>query len=202
MKQISLEIELSKLGKISSPKSRLEQYFTPSDTAAEILYKALQDGDIADKVVADFGTGNGIFAIGASLLGAKRVYAIDSDKEMIDIAARNAKKCNVKIEFIRTPVEEFNEKVDTVVMNPPFGSQRRNADVPFIKKAMELSKDFYIILNYKSGDFLRKFVAGKGEVLWEYKIDVPLSHNYSFQRKETKVIEAKVAKVKVWNRNT
>lgn len=169
--------------------------------AAMVLYRALNDGNIAGKEVADLGTGNGIFAVGASLLGASKVYAIDRDKEMIDVAKENAKNTRCEIEFLNMDVKDFEIKIDTALMNPPFGSQKRNADIPFIQKGLELSKNFYIILNYKSGDFLRKFIEGKGEILWEEKIEMPIRHTYDFHRKEVRNIETKIARVSVWNEN-
>jgi putative methylase len=198
MKQVSLEIALSKLRDIGERKINLEQYSTPSTVAASILYRALNEGSIQGRAVADFGCGNGVFAIGAALLGARKVYAIDKDESMIRVAKENSRGVGTQLEFYECDVSEFNVQVDTVIMNPPFGSQRRNADIPFIEKALELSKDFYILLNYKAGDFLRKFIDGRGEVAWEEKMKFPLNHSYDFHRKEVKMLEVRVAKVKVW----
>ncbi|MEM0136107.1 MAG: hypothetical protein QXU18_12935, partial [Thermoplasmatales archaeon] len=61
MKQISLEMNLSRLKKAINMNARLEQYPTPPDIAARVLYRALADGCLKDKVVADLGCGNGIF---------------------------------------------------------------------------------------------------------------------------------------------
>jgi putative methylase len=198
MKQVSLEIELSKLKKIETPKVHLEQYPTSPSLAARMLYRALSDGCIADKVIADFGCGNGIFAIGAALLGARKVYAIDNDPNAVKIARKNSISAGKEVEFMVYDIREFNTQVDTVLMNPPFGSQRRDADVPFIEKALELSKDFYILLNYKAGDFLERIIEGRGEISWEEKVEIPLTHSYDFHRKEIKMIESRMAKVKTW----
>jgi putative methylase len=198
LKQVSLEIKLSKLLKSSKRDASLEQYETPADVAAMVLYRAFMDGCIEGKVVADIGCGNGIFAVGAALLGAKRVYALDKDPAAIQVAKENSTALGLDIEFINSDVSEFNIDVDTIIMNPPFGSQRRNADIPFIEKALEFSKDFYILLNYKAGDFLERIIGGKGEISWEEKVDIPLLHSYDFHRKEMKMIGVRVAKVKVW----
>ncbi len=198
MKQVNLEIQLSKLDSLPNPKASLEQYATPSDVAAYLVYRALSEGDIKGKEVADLGCGNGIFAIGVSLMGAGKVYAIDKDGAAISTAMRNAQKLGVEIEFKEGDVSSFTKKVDTVMMNPPFGSQKRDADLPFIEKALEISKVFYILLNYKAGDFLERIVEGRGKIMWSERIEIPIPHTHEFHRKEVERIPARMAKVKVW----
>ena len=78
-----LEVRLSKLKQLSSPKASLEQYQTSSDIAAEVLWTAYMNNDIKNKVIADLGCGNGMFGIGALLVGAKKVFFIDSDSDAI-----------------------------------------------------------------------------------------------------------------------
>jgi putative methylase len=201
LKQVNLEIMLSRLDLPTRSSYVLEQYPTPASIVAKVLYKAFSNGDIEGRVVADFGTGNGIFAIGASLLGAEKVYAIDKDSEVIAIAARNAERLECRVELINSGIEDFQKDVDTALMNPPFGRRGRNTDVIFIERAVELSKNFYIILNYKSGDFLRKFIGQRGEVWWEERVTFPIDHMFDFHRKERKEIEAKIQGVKVWKKN-
>ena len=198
MKQVSLEIKLSMLRKTANRNAALEQYQTPPDVAARLLYRALSDGCLEGKVVADLGSGNGIFAVGAALLGASKVYGIESDPSAVEVARENSLGVAGDIEFVNCDVSEFHAMVDTVIMNPPFGSQRRNADVPFIDKALEISKDFYILLNYKAGDFLERIIEKKGEVAWDENVEIPLGHSYDFHRKEIKMIGVRIAKVKVW----
>ncbi len=197
MKRKELELRISKLDGNPEKKSSLEQYFTPSGLASGILYRALAEGDIEGKTVADFGTGNGIFAIGAYLLGAKKVYAIDIDPKMIELSKRNALLNQAEIEFLNMDVADFSTNVDTVLMNPPFGSQKRGSDIPFIEKALVISKNFYTLFNYKSSDFLKKFIGGRGEIMWAEEINFRVPHTFEFHRKEVKNIKAIVAKVMV-----
>ena len=57
---------------------KLEQYPTPANIVSAILFSAqMEHGDITDKTVFDLGCGDGIFALGAALLGARRVVGID-----------------------------------------------------------------------------------------------------------------------------
>ncbi|MEM1613570.1 MAG: methyltransferase, partial [Thermoplasmatales archaeon] len=158
---------------------------------------AAQEGNIAGKEVADLGCGNGIFAIGAAILGAARVYAIDKDQRMINLASSNAEMMDVKIEFINSDVSDFNKPVDTMILNPPFGSHRRGLDIPFIESAIKLSKHFYIILDYNSGDFLSKFIKSRGTVIWEEKSFIEIPRIYTFHRKEKTLIPVRISRVDV-----
>ncbi|MCK5303709.1 MAG: DNA methylase, partial [Candidatus Heimdallarchaeota archaeon] len=65
MKQKDLEIQLTQFKNFKEPKIQLEQYQTPPRLVAMITWRALQLGDIKDKVVADFCSGTGLFAIAA-----------------------------------------------------------------------------------------------------------------------------------------
>ena len=143
MNKKKLAVELSKLEKFEKVKSNLEQYSTDSETVASILWNAFMQGNIENKVVADLGCGNGVFGIGALMLGAKVVYFVDIDKKVLDVAIRNCKFENVH--FRNIDILEFNEKVDTVVMNPPFGVQEDHADKNFLEKSMEVSDIIYSI---------------------------------------------------------
>ncbi len=67
----------------------------------------------------DVGTGSGILAIAAKLLGANFVCANDIDAECMAVAADNAKNNLVHdIEFLSTPVSQIQEKnFDMIVAN-------------------------------------------------------------------------------------
>ncbi len=197
MKKKELELILSKIDGNVPKNSKLEQYFTPASLASEILYKAAGEGNISLKTVADLGTGNGIFAIGAYLLGAKKVYGIDIDPKMISSSINNAKLMNADVEFLNVDVKDFSVKVDTVIMNPPFGSQKKNSDIPFLEKALEISKNFYILFNYKTSDFLKEFIDGRGEIMWAEETEFRIPHTFEFHKKEVKSIKAIIAKVMV-----
>ena len=156
-----LEILLEQLEDVESPSVAEEQYSTPPPLAAELLILALLHGDIANRIVYDLGSGNGILAIGAKLLGAKEVIGIERDGDAIEVAIENSRKLGVEVEFRRCDVRTLHAaKGDTVVMNPPFGAQRgnRHADRVFLKKAFEIAPVVYTIHNAGSEPFLRTFV--------------------------------------------
>lgn len=155
---------LSGLERFKNPKVEFEQYITPGDVAAELLWNAFLNGDIAEKTVGDLGTGTGVLAIGASLLGAKTVYALDCDVDALKVAEYNAANLQVdNVVFVKGDVSFFGYKVDTVVMNPPFGCQNRYADRPFLEKACEKADVVYSI--HLSRDDVKGFVRGFAEKL-------------------------------------
>jgi len=101
IKKKELEIKLSQLKLVVEPKIHLEQYTTPASIVSEILLWANEFDDVYDRTVCDLGCGSGRFAIGAKLLGAKKVIGIDIDSKSIKVAKENAKQANVEIDLIR-----------------------------------------------------------------------------------------------------
>ena len=190
MKKKDLEMLLQTIPPFASPKANLEQYSTPSVIASDVLFLAYAEGDVADKVVADLGCGTGILAIGAAKLGAGRVLAVDVDENALSQAEANAKFTGVEVEFLQLDVTEFAEKVDTVVMNPPFGSQKRNADRPFLDVAMAVADAVYSIHMSDTVEFLAKYVSDRGfyvEFQKRYKFEIP--HMFSFHTKAKKCFD-------------
>ncbi|QQG38449.1 MAG: methyltransferase [Candidatus Woesearchaeota archaeon] len=157
-----LEITLSKLKDFEKPNVSLEQYTTTPEIASEILNFALLNNDIKDKVIADLGCGNGILGIGSLLLGAKKVFFLDKDKDAIKLTKNNLKaiekEFNIKFKksFLNKDVFEFNQKVDVVTQNPPFGVQKKHADKPFLEKALSISNKIYSIHKIESEKFIKE----------------------------------------------
>ena len=84
-----LAIVLSKMKVFDEPELLKEQYATDSEVAAELLWSAYMNGDVKDRIVADFGCGTGILGIGCLLLEAKKVFFVDSDSKAIDVLKEN-----------------------------------------------------------------------------------------------------------------
>jgi len=192
MKKKELEILLERVEDIKESDVEREQYSTPATVASELLHFAFMNGDIEDHVVFDLGCGNGILGIGAKLLGAKEVVGIDSDGKVIEVANANSKRLGVEVEFRRCDVREVVGHGDTVVMNPPFGAQRRNrhADRIFLEKAFEIAPVVYSIHNVGSEPFLRSFVPPVAIV--RFPVAFPLKRRFWFHKKEKKFIEVDI----------
>ncbi len=135
----SLEILLSEVPRFPNPNRYLEQYVCDSAIASELLWSAYMHGDIAYSNVADFGCGTGILSYGSLLLGAKNVYCIDIDCNILSIANRFiSRKESINIHYICSDVNNINIRgIDTIVMNPPFGVYRKGIDIAFLTKSFE-----------------------------------------------------------------
>lgn len=160
-----MEIILQKLDPHPNPSPDLEQYMTPGDVAASLLYLAYSHGSIEGKKVYDLGCGTGRLAVGAALLGADEVIGVDIDEEALKVARKNAVQAEVEVRWKQADVRELEvQGADTVIQNPPFGVQRRGADIEFLKKAIQLGREIYSIHKgvSKNRDFISQRVKELG----------------------------------------
>ncbi|MDD1678494.1 MAG: METTL5 family protein [Methanomicrobiales archaeon] len=196
MKLRTLERELERLCTVAGPEVRLEQYHTPPSVAARLLFHAALRGDITDEKVCDLGCGAGILACGAALLGAAQVRGIDIDPRSIDVARANAKTAGVEVEFLvagiadETAFEGYT--CDTVVMNPPFGAQRRHADRPFIDRALGIGGVVYGIFNSGSLPFVRAYIGDRGFIEEAVSGRFPLPRMFAFHTRDRVEIEVEI----------
>ena len=187
MKKRQLEILLQKVPLPNKPVPNLEQYMTPANIAADIIFTAHQFGDIENKIIIDLGCGTGIFSIGAALTGATKVIGIDVDREMILVARKFAQKNSLEIEFIVQDVKDVEIKCDTILMNPPFGSQKSNqkADRKFIEKGFEISQMIYSLHLKKTIPFIEKMISSlDGDIVYQKDYVFPIKWMFSFHDKE------------------
>ena len=186
-----LAIILSSLKGFASPKVREEQYITDSEVAATVLWNAYLLGDIKNRVIADLGCGTGILGIGALLLGAEKVFFIDSDEKALRIAKNNSLKVKSEgyninnEEFICLDIGQFKTNVDVVIQNPPFGTKIKHNDIIFLEKALGVSKIVYSFHKSESKGFLERFSAKKNSEIthiWNFKF--PLKASFQFHRRQ------------------
>lgn len=197
MNKKKLELLLEGLEGFSHPHIALEQYTTPTNVAAELLNIASLKGDIQGREVCDLGCGTGILGIGAGLLGARKVYLVDRDREALEIARRNAEKFSLGNVIVHSEVEELEIKAHTVLQNPPFGVHRRGADRAFLRKALEIAPVVYSMHKRETGDFVVRYVRELGaksiEVL---PVSFLLPRSYKFHRKDKKRIAVDVYRIR------
>ncbi|MFT4304121.1 MAG: METTL5 family protein [Candidatus Woesearchaeota archaeon] len=164
----SLAVSLSKLNTIKGTSLRLEQYQTDSELAATLLWQANMCGDIDSSFIYDLGCGNGIFGIGALLLGAEHTIFVDVDPNAIQILNKNlnltgfidkSTVINKNISLLEFEVnQEKRRKKNVVIMNPPFGTHDKNADKLFLVNSFKFADVIYSIHYGDSRGFLEAIV--------------------------------------------
>jgi putative methylase len=170
IRKLDLELFLSRIESHSSPQAGLEQYTVSETVAATVLYlAAYTNDDVIGKAVLDLGCGTGRLALAASYLGAECAVGVDIDKTVIKTAVENAEKVGVKsnVQWVVGDVTAMTGSFDTVIMNPPFGVQRRTADRAFLEKALEVGNAVYSLHNhpYTDKQLIQRLKANRGSLL-------------------------------------
>jgi len=95
-----------------------ELYTFTSDAVLLAKFAKIKKGQI----VADFGTGSGIIALYMAKAGAGKVYAVEIQSEMAEMARKSVQLNNLEniIEVVNENIKNFNVQVDVVVSNPPY----------------------------------------------------------------------------------
>lgn len=186
-----LAIELSKLHGFKEPRLKFEQYVTEPEIAATVLWDAFMKGDIANKIIADLGAGTGVLGIGALLLGARHLYFVEKDIDAVHILQQNLSALqNKNYTVLAIDIHGFDEKVDTVFQNPPFGTKQRHADKPFLEKAFSVADVVYSFHKTATDVFVRSIANDYSfNVVETFKFLFPLRKTYPFQRKKRELIE-------------
>ena len=173
-----------------NPKPELEQYPTPPDIALEIIKKVNSAGNLSGRV-ADLGCGTGRLAIAAAILGAE-VTGFEIDEEAINIAKDYTIKEDLDIKWVNQAIETIEDQFDTVIMNPPFGSQRPGADKIFIKKAMSIARNIWTIHLSGTRKFIEKIITDNYfQIIELYEFEYPLKKSMPFHLKD-KVTESAI----------
>ncbi|KAI9303919.1 S-adenosyl-L-methionine-dependent methyltransferase [Cunninghamella echinulata] len=187
--------ELESILQDSDPKIQYEQYPTTPHLAARMLYTAdTVYNDIEDKCIGDFGSGCGILSIAANILGAGYNVGFDIDPDAIEIAQENCENFETMVDFVLTDLSEestvldrYKGVLDTIVMNPPFGTKNKGVDMVLLKKAIEIANhSVYSLHKTSTRDHIFKKASEWGvscEVVAEMKFDVPMM--YKFHKKKS-----------------
>lgn len=189
MKKKRLEILLERVPAHPNPKVGLEQYTIPTETATEILFIAdKMFNDIKCKIVADLGCGTGRLSIGAALLGACKVIAVDIDREATTLMRESLEKFKLKdkVYLVVADIQAVRGDFDTIIQNPPFGVVTPKADRPFIINALKTSKVVYSLhrSDSKSRYFIKRLVEeNNGEVTHIFKMKMRMPRIFPYHRK-------------------
>jgi len=190
-----LEIILSKLQNFEQPSWELEQYATPSNIAAEWVWSMAIKKEVQGKVILDAACGPGIIGIGLLLLGASKVFFVDKDEKVMKICKQNYAAIKREYEigpavFIVQDIAEFNEKVDIVVQNPPFGTKNKHIDKLFLEKAFSASPLIYSMHKLSTQSFVEAISRDHGFTITEVgEYDFPIKAAFTFHTKPVRKIE-------------
>jgi putative methylase len=165
--------------------------------AAEILFTACYThDDVKDKKVIDLGTGTGRLALGASILGAEYVAGVDVDAASLTIASTAKKALHVDADFVLGDISILRGAVDTVLMNPPFGTKKPHADVEFLKYALQLASVVYTIHKSSTRRFLRRWLSDRGlEFRQIMTTEMAIPHQFDFHTKARRSVEVDVFRI-------
>lgn len=191
-----LEAQLSKLKILEKPNLKLEQYPVSSEVASELLYMAgFEKNDLEGRVV-DLGTGTGILAIGAALMGALETVGVDVDERALAIARENAERAETQVEWVHSDIEKINRKFDAVILNPPYGTRTSHADTRFLEKAFQLAPVIYSIHKSSTREYLLQFLAKSGwhaDQVRSMRMVIP--HLFEFHEKKRGIVEVDLFRI-------
>ena len=167
IRRLDLELFLSKIAPQPTPQASLEQYIISESVASTMLHMAAYaNNDIIGKAVLDLGCGSGRLALGASYLGAREVVGVDIDKRAIKTAVENSRKVrsSSNVQWVIGDIKAIVGRFDTVLQNPPFGVQKREADRTFLVKALKLGNSVYSLHNHPETDkrLIKQLKASSG----------------------------------------
>ncbi|MGD0422123.1 MAG: METTL5 family protein [Candidatus Bathyarchaeia archaeon] len=189
-----LEIALQTIAPHPKPNVKFEQYTTPANIAADLLFRACYTyGDIRGKTVVDLGTGTGRLAIGAAILGAEHVVGIDLDSESVHAALSNSMRMQLKVDWVVGDIEVVRGLFDTVIMNPPFGTKREHADIKFLSAALKMGKVMYSIHKSTTRSFISRWLEDANaefEVVMTIKMLIPHQFDFHHKRNHPVVVDA------------
>ncbi|CAH8478456.1 unnamed protein product [Dicrocoelium dendriticum] len=157
----------------------------------------IQDGCLEGMAVADLGCGPGIFTIGARLLGASYVLGVELDQDAVNDFSSNLDLYDLKndsidvlqCDVVRLARDGDRKIVDTVITNPPFGTNQANAgiDTRFLRVALSMaSAHVYSLHKSSTREHIMRTVEVLGansKVVAELRFDIP--RMYKRHRQET-----------------
>ncbi|XP_045785356.1 rRNA N6-adenosine-methyltransferase METTL5 [Maniola jurtina] len=194
----TLEGHLGTLTGFPDPRVELEQYETPAHIAAVALYTIqTQFASLENKLVLDAGCGTGMLSLGAALLGAGSVVALDIDDSALAGLQENLEDTGVtnidavQCDFLSSNVCRWDNYFDTVLMNPPFGTKNNaGIDMKFLKMGLDLTADsVYSLHKSSTRSHIQKKIkewGAKGNVIAELRYNLPAT--YKFHRQQTRDI--------------
>jgi len=189
MKLKELESHLQQVEEFEKPKILFEQYPTRPHIASCMLHTmAASFGDIEGKTVADLGCGCGVLSLGCVMLGADFVTGFDIDADALSVFSQNIEDFDMdNLDLLNFDIcnlgPDWENMVDTVVMNPPFGTKHnKGLDMKFLQAGLSMASTAVYSLHKTS---TREHVMTKARdwgvearVLAELRYDLPATYKH------------------------
>jgi len=141
---------------------------TGHHATTRLCLRALQELDLIGSSVLDVGTGSGILAIAARLLGAVEVLGIDDDRDAIQSAIENLER-NPGVSQVRFEVKDLRAgllpRVDVIMANLTGALLIRSADLLLQALAQHGSLIVSGLQSHERDDVVAAF--GDARVVWE-----------------------------------
>jgi ribosomal protein L11 methyltransferase len=141
---------------------------TGHHATTRLCLRALQELDLAGSRVVDVGTGSGVLAIAARVLGASEVIGIDDDADAIQSAIENLAR-NPGADHIRFEVKDLRAaplpRADAITANLTGALLVRSADLLLETLTAAGSLIVSGLQSHERADIVRAF--GKADIAWE-----------------------------------
>jgi predicted RNA methylase len=200
MKLRHIESQISSWCRITDfyrkPNIELEQYSTSPHLAASIVSSMENQYDaIQGRSVVDVGCGCGVLSAAVCVLEPDFLLCVDLDEKCIEITQSNLSDVEVPIDYLRLNVSQhtpayFNYKHDTAIMNPPFGTRRKGADIEFLLFGLSIANQVFSLHKSSTRGYIQKLCDSKGidaEVVATMRYDLPKL--YKMHKKKSVDIE-------------
>jgi len=189
MKLKELESHLQQVEEFDVPNILLEQYPTRPHIAACMLHTmAASFGDIEGRTVADLGCGCGVLSLGSVMLGADFVIGFDIDPDALAVFSQNIYDFEMdNLDLVNLDITnlgpDWKDRVDTVVMNPPFGTKHnKGLDMKFLQAGLLMaSKAVYSLHKTSTREHVltkAKDWGVEAKVLAELRYDLPATYKH------------------------
>jgi len=132
-----------------------------SDFLREALFNLL--GSLEDKTFLDLFAGSGSVGLEAASRGAKEVYFIEKNKNLIEIIKRNIQTCCLDINFgiiaqdIEHGVEDLfkkKTKIDIIFADPPYNRNMVKITRDLLNKYQIFKEDSVIVIQHSTKEIL------------------------------------------------
>ena len=123
------------------------------------------------------------------------VVYVDKDQKIIQTCIENYNLLKEVYElgegeFITNDISLFDQEVDIVVQNPPFGTKKEHADKLFLEQAFVLTKVVYSMHKWSTKAFVEAISSDHGfEITGVWRYEFPIKKVFSFHKKPVKNVD-------------